>query len=202
MINYPNALQAPPHGATLPDRFITLTQQSNSVGGGSEPTGTVGRTTGNATSNTSTGGSATSQPTVDPSFSISKNNNTNSNNTLLLVDPQSIAALNISSSSSSEPVSNVGQHVLNSQGEVDGAAFGLAKSSPDDPANEGLSPGAKAGAIAGSLVTLFILLAIAFAAKKIHRQAKSPQRQILQPDDPYHSTSPSDQHSDYHSHTR
>jgi hypothetical protein len=130
MINYPNALQQPPSGVTLPERFVPLTQPTGSSSS-SALNGAVARTNGTSSSNSSVSA-------IDPSQSSTKNST-------LLVDPKSSGSLN---SSFSDPslTSNVGQHVLNGQGEVDGSAFGLGRADQANADNQGLSAGAKAGA--------------------------------------------------------
>ncbi|KAI7964427.1 hypothetical protein MJO29_002525 [Puccinia striiformis f. sp. tritici] len=193
MVNYPNALQSPPSGYTLPDRFMPLTQPTGGSGSGSStntgnaPIGATARTNGTANGTSSTSSPLTSSPlTSSPSPSVLTQGTTPSpdvsavdtslpsNNTnTLLVDPNSQGSHSNIPESGSMPT-NVGDHVLNSQGEVDGSAIGLGRldqngNPVNDSDNQGLSPGAKAGAIAGTLVTFFILIAIAFMAKIIHR---------------------------------
>ncbi|EFP76950.1 hypothetical protein PGTUg99_011327 [Puccinia graminis f. sp. tritici] len=189
MVNFPNALQPPPSGITLPDRFVPLTQPTGGSGGNTAASvpAAPARTTGaNDTSASGTPSSAVSAADNNNSSSASSLSATSpdvsainvalpaSNNTLL-VDPNS-------SVSQDPAATNVGQHVLNNQGEVDGSAIGLGKTEQNpnaliDADNQGLSPGAKAGAIAGTLVTFFILVAIAFVARKLHR-SKAHQRQV------------------------
>ncbi|OAV98703.1 hypothetical protein PTTG_08903 [Puccinia triticina 1-1 BBBD Race 1] len=190
MVTYPNALQPPPPGVTLPERFRPLTQVT---GGSGNPgptstgasTGTTGSTAATRTNGTSalsldpTTGDSAGTPAITPiDVSLPSSNNT------LLVDPS--ASTSNSSALGAAPT-NVGNHVLNNQGEVDGSAIGLGKADPQnanppsDADDQGLSTGAKAGAIAGGLVTFFILVAIAVLAKKLHR-AKASKR------GPRHST--------------
>jgi hypothetical protein len=152
MVNFPNALQLPPAGITLPDRFVPLTQPTGGSGGdtGASAATDPARTTGaNDTSasvsaaNNNNNSSSTSNPSASPDVSAINVALPPSNNTLL-VDPNS-------SVSGQDPATNVGQHVLNNQGEVDGSAIGLGKTEQNpnpliDADNQGLSPGAKAGA--------------------------------------------------------
>ncbi|KAH9462781.1 hypothetical protein MJO28_017113 [Puccinia striiformis f. sp. tritici] len=188
MVNYPNALQSPPSGYTLPDRFMPLTQPTGGSGSGSStntgnaPIGATARTNGTANGTSSTSSPLTSSPspsvltqgtTPSPDVSAVDTSLPSNNTNTLLVDPNSQGSHSNIPESGSMPT-NVGDHVLNSQGEVDGSAIGLGRldqngNPVNDSDNQGLSPGAKAGAIAGTLVTFFILIAIAFMAKRIHR---------------------------------
>lgn len=186
VVNYPFALQPPPDGYTLPDRFAALTQIRSTRASPSDDTKTT-RSSNSTRASSASSTDSTARPT-SPSPTT---------NTTLLIDPNSTNQSLVHLNESTEIPSNVGQHVLNQAGEVDGSSIGLGKSDGGGDAhdilsaNDSLSPGAKAGAIVGTLVTFLILVMMALIVAKTSRRKKAKEAVYISSD---HSSDSSSSH--------